>query len=98
MERRVERFFAADKGRGIGKEGTQFGHITLIGGKPFALADIIERDLSNAVLAIQQAGIAGIKEVWESNVYDFARLLNAAQRIHKERTAEIERQKARKTR
>jgi hypothetical protein len=89
LEQRVARFFpqAARQPR-----VRQYGHIAVIDGRAYDLAETIERDNAQAVLAISQAGVATSTEARRSNIYTFCRMLRQALAILNERKAAAERQ------
>lgn len=92
LERRLSRFFP-DAGAKIA-DGDRWGHVELENGKVVLRRDMIERELSDAVIFVQQAmNFAGVEELWQMNCYDFYRLLVKAKQLQTERLKALENQK-----
>lgn len=92
MEQRIARFFpAAPPGRQVGSKQDRFGFISLHEGRVFLTEELNQKEAADAVLFVQQSlELASVSEVWNSNVYDFCRLLQQAKGLHAEKLRAIE--------
>lgn len=61
------------------------------------IGEVIQKETADSVLFIQQTlSLASVNDVWNTNIYEFCRLLQQAKGIHEQKIRQIEKQKSKK--
>lgn len=89
MERNVARFFpTANASR---RQVEKWGFVQRDGQNLVLIRDAIQKEVADSVLFIQQSlELSSVNEVWQTNIYDFCRLMQQAQALHAQKLRAIE--------